>query len=211
MTRHILSACLMALLGATFAPSTAFAQPTAQPPLMQVQEIESGFVIAPEARFTTLNDRASTLAGVSGGWLTDRTLFIGAAGYWNTNRDDDHRMQYGGAVARWNLWPRQRVSLSTGGLVGVGTATLSRTVGDLFGGPIAGGGFRNARLIPADARFRVNDTFFIAEPQVSALVHLNRWLRLDAGVGYRLIGSSPILGDQLRGVSGTIALQFGGR
>ncbi len=208
MRGHTIGAGLVAAC-AMLGPIGAHAQTPV--PAMQIQEVDSGFVIAPEARFAKVNDRASTLAGVSGGWLTDQTLFIGAAGYWNTNRDDDHRLQYGGAVARWNWWSRQRVSVSTGGLVGLGTATLSRTVGELFGGPVASGGFRNARLIPADARFRVNDTFFIAEPHVGALVHLNRWVRLDAGVGYRLIGSSPLLGDQLRGVSGSLALQIGGR
>jgi hypothetical protein len=36
------------------------------------------------------------------------------------------------------------------------------------------------------------------------------WLRLDAGVGYRAIGGADLLHEQLRGVSGTIAVRFGG-
>jgi hypothetical protein len=39
---------------------------------------------------------------------------------------------------------------------------------------------------------------------------LTKWMRLDAGVGYRLIGGPDLLGDDLRGISG-IAVQIGGR
>ena len=56
----------------------------------------------------------------------------------------------------------------------------------------------------------VNEQFFIAEPQVDALWRITGWLRLDAGVGYRAIGGADLLHEQLRGVSGSIALRFGG-
>jgi hypothetical protein len=35
-------------------------------------------------------------------------------------------------------------------------------------------------------------------------------MRLDAGVGYRFIGAADVLGDELRGPSGSVAIQFGG-
>ena len=56
----------------------------------------------------------------------------------------------------------------------------------------------------------VNEQFFIAEPQVDALWRITGWLRLDAGVGYRAIGGADLLHEQLRGVSGSIALRLGG-
>ena len=62
-----------------------------------------------------------------------------------------------------------------------------------------------------DTLLRVNESYFIAVPQVDALVNLTRWMRLAAGVGYRLIGGADLLDDDLRGISGSIALQFGGR
>ena len=52
--------------------------------------------------------------------------------------------------------------------------------------------------------------FFIAEPQFDALWRIAGWLRLDAGVGYRAVGGADLLHEQLRGVSGSIALRFGG-
>jgi hypothetical protein len=46
---------------------------------------------------------------------------------------------------------------------------------------------------------------------VNAVWNIAGWMRLDAGVGYRVIGASNALGDQLRGGSGSLGVQFGGR
>ena len=56
----------------------------------------------------------------------------------------------------------------------------------------------------------VSENFLIAEPQANVLLTLTDWMRIDAGVGYRLIGGTSLLDDRLHGVSGTIAVQFGG-
>jgi hypothetical protein len=60
-------------------------------------------------------------------------------------------------------------------------------------------------------RSSTREDFFIAEPQVDAILALTKWLHLDAGVGYRLIGGADLLNHDIRGVSGSIALQLGGR
>ena len=39
---------------------------------------------------------------------------------------------------------------------------------------------------------------------------LTPWMRLDVGAAYRFIGASDLLGDELHGRSGSIAVQFGG-
>ena len=64
---------------------------------------------------------------------------------------------------------------------------------------------------PAAVRPVYAPSYGYASYQVNALVSLTTWLRLDAGLGYRLIGGADLLHDDLRGVSGSIALQFGGR
>ena len=46
---------------------------------MKVETIDSGFAIAPEARFTEINGEFATLAGGYGGWVTDHKLLIGGA------------------------------------------------------------------------------------------------------------------------------------
>ena len=124
----VLTACT------TLFPASASAQPSAPAASgLQVQTVDSGFVIAPDAKFTNVNDDFATLAGVYGGWLTDRTLLVGAGAYWLANRDRDFTMQYFGGLARWTIGGHSRLGLSAGALVGVGDATISRPYGDLFG------------------------------------------------------------------------------
>ena len=115
----------------------------------------------------------------------------------------------------------RKLGLSAGALVGGGTATLSKPYGDLFGDiPVnAAGADRHPRVsfrgrggaIASATPVRVREDFFIAEPQVNTVLPLTKWLHLDAGVGYRLIGGADLLNDDIRGVSGSIALQLGGR
>jgi len=209
--------CIASLL-----PSAAAAQTPSPASPLKIEPIDSGFVVAPDARFTEVNDKFATLAGVYGGWLTDRTLLVGAGGYWLANRDDNFKMQYFGGVGSWTLGARRKVGLRAGALVGGGSATLAKTYGDLFGEIPAGApglsrdhGLssrgRGGSPITSATLVRVNEDFFIAEPQVNAVMSLTKWLHLDAGIGYRLIGGADLLNEDLRGISGSVALQLGGR
>jgi len=56
----------------------------------------------------------------------------------------------------------------------------------------------------------VHDQFFVAEPQASLVFKVTNWLRLNSGIGYRVIGSSGGSEDRQRGTTGSFALQFGG-
>jgi hypothetical protein len=220
MTRPI--AALIALYIASLLPSAAAAQTPSPASPLKIEPIDSGFVVAPDARFTEVNDKFATLAGVYGGWLTDRTLLVGAGGYWLANRDDNFKMQYFGGVGSWTIGARRKVGLRAGALVGGGSATLAKTYGDLFGEIPAGApglsrdhGLssrgRGGSPITSATLVRVNEDFFIAEPQVNAVMSLTKWLHLDAGIGYRLIGGADLLNEDLRGISGSVALQLGGR
>jgi len=220
MTRPI--AALIALCIASLLPSAAAAQTPSPASPLKIEPIDSGFVVAPDARFTEVNDKFATLAGVYGGWMTDRTLLVGAGGYWLANRDDNFKMQYFGGVGSWTIGARRKVGLRAGALVGGGSATLAKTYGDLFGEIPAGApglsrdhGLssrgRGGSPITSATLVRVNEDFFIAEPQVNAVMSLTKWLHLDAGIGYRLIGGADLLNEDLRGISGSVALQLGGR
>ena len=95
------------------------------------------------------------------------------------------------------LWPSDAAAQRRGHPVRPRSATVVVR-------PAFYGGYSSATPV------RVNEQFFIAEPQIDALWRINSWMRLDAGVGYRAIGGADLLYEQLRGVSGTIALRFGG-
>ena len=221
MTRRLTATCVLFVLCTGWWPAAARAQPasTAAPEL-QIRPLQSGPVAAPEVRFGRINDRDATLVGGSAGWLTDHKLFIGGAGYWLANRDDDFQMQYGGVLVRWTFHGDRAVGLSPGVLLGLGSATLARPHGDFFDGPpiLAPVGIHGNMRVrfggatrPSDPTLvRVHDDFVLAEPQLNAVVRLRSWLRLDAGVGYRFIGASQLLDRHLRGASGSIALRFGG-
>lgn len=221
MTRRLTRTCALLVLGAGLWPAAARAQQSSPATPLDITTLQSGPVVAPEVRFGQVNGRDATLVGGYAGWLTSHTLLVGAAGYWLANNDRGFEMQYGGVLARWTLRGDRAIGLSTGVLLGVGAATLTRPYGDLFDdGPVpnpaaaqAGnrvrfGGFtRPTNSTPV----RVHDDFVVAEPHVNALVKITPWLHVDAGVGYRFIGASDLLDTHLRGASGSVALRFGGR
>lgn len=191
------------------------AQVDPQPPAkLLVEKIENGWLVAPEVRGADFDGRAGTLAGGYVGRVTDRTLVFGAGGYWLTNRDDDFKVAYGGAVVEWLARRDRKIGFGVRTLVGGGSATLPRTLGDIVRIDADRRNGRNARFgrrtaDPA-ARIAVRDDFLVIEPQVNLLWNLTRRHRVSFGVGYRAVGSAPLLGNQLKGVSGSVALQLGG-
>ncbi len=214
-------------------------QPTAPPQgRLQVERVKSGFVIAPDVRFGRVNDRDARLVGAYGGWMTEETLLVGLGGYWMANNTRDFKMAYGGAVVEWFIRGDRQAGVSARALIGGGRATLSNTYGELFGqhgnqleyldemmrfgrghvvtgytgymGDLRGMGFDPARIDVVHVGYR--DDFFIAEPQINGFFKVTDWLRFNAGVGYRVIGgtSMPNMDDRLRGLSGSVAIVFGG-
>jgi hypothetical protein len=69
----------------------------------------------------------------------------------------------------------------------------------------------NGRELTSASRVILRSRFFIAEPQANLLWNFTDRLRLNWGIGYRLIGGASGVEDRLRGVTGSVALQFGGR
>jgi hypothetical protein len=179
---------------------------------LRIETIESGFAGGSDVRFTEINDRSATLAGVYGGWVTDRTLFIGGGGYWLANRDDDFKLAYGGPMVGVIIRGDHRLSFGARTLIGFGNTTLSYTAVGLAGEGIRFGaarsrGRRGFPTVPSRVVFE--DDFFIAEPQIDATWRVTNWLRVGGGVGYRLVGSSDLADDRVDGLSGSVIVQFG--
>lgn len=220
--KRITIAALTLLLSSAASAQTPAPADVSTPSQMIVEKIENGWLFAPDVRITDLDGRTSTLAGGYVGRITDRTLTFGGGGYWLTNRDDDFNMAYGGAVVQWMMRADHAVGFGLRALVGGGSATMPRALGDLVkfddrdGHYISRGLRFGGRTIspvnPIDPTevVAVNDDFFVVEPQLDVLWNLSRRYRINFGVGYRAVGWAPYLGDQLRGVSGSIAFQVGG-
>jgi hypothetical protein len=189
-------------------PGVASAQnaPATPGPLI-VERIQNSFVAAPDVKVTDVDGQTGTLAGGYAGWVIDRTLLIGGAGYWLTNPSDGTEFGYGGLVVEWTMGPRNAaIRFGAKGLVGVGTATLGADL------PFARfGGGRDARgSTVINRRILVRDEFLVAEPQATLRWHLMRHLGLNVGAGYRFTGASRGLDERLNGVTGSLALQIGG-
>jgi hypothetical protein len=107
-------------------------------------------------------------------------------------------------------------------LIGVGSGTLARPLSDFVNVraiPMPGGRGEQRgpntrptlREVDPDATIGVQDDFFVAEPQINMMWNLSAGQRIVFGIGYRAVGNAPYLGDELRGVSGSVAFQLGGK
>lgn len=215
----------MALALLALWPMTAFgadggqqaSPPKSGPAQVTVEAVESVFVAGPEVRFTELDGRNATLVGGFGGVLIDRTLLVGGAGYWLANGKDDFGMVYGGAIVQWHVWRDRTLNVSLGGLIGGGSATVSGY--SYAWGVEAHEGASSVRNMPGPPHpeppgmmvFVVDQPFLVFEPQVSLVWRVARGVSLMGGAGYRVIGYANGAEDLLRGVSGSVAIRFGGK
>ena len=90
-----------------------------------VERIRSGFVIAPDLKITGVDGGSGALAGLYGGFVTDRRLLLGAGAYWLTGGPGSVDLAYGGGLVEWFANPRGRLDVSVRSLFGAGRATLT--------------------------------------------------------------------------------------
>lgn len=194
-------------------------QPAPSANTMVVEQIQSGWLFSPDVRATDLGGETGTLAGGYIGHITDRRWVFGAGGYVLTNRDDDFSMAYGGPVFEWLIRADRRIGFGVRALVGAGTATLPLPVADFVDPRILQAAIDPRRqrtrsgleLLDPHGTIAVHDDFFVAEPQLNVTWNLSAGQRIVFGLGYRAVGNAPRLGDDLQGVSGSIAFQIGGK
>ncbi len=185
-----------------------------------VEPIKSGLVVAPDVRVTRVNGFTRTLVGAYGGWQVDDRLLLGGGGYWLPDRAGDVDMAYGGGVVGCTMPLGRAARFGARALFGGGEATVTGSVAVPFPHPFdfdmgqltalgLDGRFNN---LPGDhmtGHARVHEGFAIAEPQADVIVHLNRLVALEGGVGYRLIGAANGFEKQLRGPVGSVSLRLG--
>lgn len=179
--------------------TTATTQPPPTQGPMTVERLRSGFVFTPEAKITDFDHQTSGLIGGSAGWLAEETFFFGGAGYWMPNGSNGRELGYGGFVMQWYIMGGDRFGLSAKALLGGGTATTLQTVTQIV--PIAPiPGPRDQGRVTPDQRtdlnrtqtvtstVRVQEDFFVAEPEVNARITIAKHVHLTLGAGYRFAG-----------------------
>jgi hypothetical protein len=196
-------------------PSTGFTQTTPAPPTpgpLVVERLHSNFVVAPDYKVTELDGEVAHMAGGYVGWLTEDTLFVGGAAYSVANRSDDMRLTYGGLAVGWTLFPERRIQFGTRGLVGLGRAGLGTDVAFARFGRGGRGNRVSTRpeAVPESVRFRIEDDFFVFEPQLTVVTKLTRHVSINAGAGYRVTAYADRLEDRVNGATGSIGIQLGG-
>ena len=195
------AAALVVLLGC--AASAAAQQPAPSGPLV-LEPVNNALIVAPDVKFTKLDDQTATLVGGYGAWVHDDHLLLGGGGYWRADRNRSHDFGYGGFVAGWIFTLDQRFSVTTKGLVGFGRVTTPLTIA--LGRPSMPV-FDDVRVFP-DRRFRYRRDFFLAEPEVDVHVKLARHVGLAGGISYRAVDLPDQLDTLARGASGSVAVQF---
>jgi hypothetical protein len=183
-----------------------------QGPLV-VEPISSGFVIAPDFRFTKIDGSNHVLAGAYGGWLHDQTFLLGAGGYWLADpKSHGTRVGYGGFVAGMSVPVGSALQVGARGLFGMGQARMFANVTvrhpDYFGDR-----GRNQQVDPGftvvQQQVRFNQNFLVFEPQATAALRFGGKVSLDFGGGYRFIGDAGGWDRQLRGGFGSVGVRFG--
>jgi hypothetical protein len=194
--RIALCLCLVGL------PHAAAAQQGA----MTIEPVQNGFVIAPDFKYTKIDNSSERLAGVYGGWVYDHTLVFGAAGYWQTNERTGPRFSYGGALVKWLVQDTEPLGFSLNALLGGGEARLPTTVA--FTSFDERPDHAPPHLVTTQGTVFLRDQFFVFEPGADVNLRLASHARLAVGVGYRVIGGAFSADRRLRGASGSVSLQF---
>jgi hypothetical protein len=186
-----------------------------------LEKIQNSFIVAPDFKFSEMDGESANLLGGYAGWLIDRKLFIGGGAYWLTSGPAGSDLAYGGALVEWFARRNDRFNLSFRGLAGLGAGAVAVDVDEFpepvfpdrgFGPHGSRGGFggRGGRYPhPFPSSVRVDETFFVAEPQASVSYTFTSWLRLGAGAGYRLVAGASDLESRFRGPTASLSLQFG--
>jgi hypothetical protein len=103
--------------------SSGFAQSSGTTKTLTSGDVDSGFLIAPDFKFTDINGDFANLAGAYGGWVIDKKFMIGGGVYTLTNGDSSD-MTYGGGVFEYFVNQGSLVNVSVRGLVGGGSASF---------------------------------------------------------------------------------------
>ena len=221
------AACLL-LASPRAALAAGAPQEPAQPPAPRqtnvvVEQVQSGPAFGFEFEYTQMNRDDAFLLGGYLGVLFDSKLFVGGAGYWQVDGGnssyygyDDHYYGYddyygangyGGLLVEWFALRSPVVSLSARGLIGGGIATVGGR-DDVYVARPSGG--RHAVYPPAPGYYVFDEGYFVFEPQANVTVRFAPGMALVGGVGYRVIGGANGWENQIQGLTGTLAIRFGG-
>ncbi len=166
------------LVVALLVTPTAMAQDESKPEVL-VDNLESGWLVAADSKFSEVDGKFAHFLGAYGGWLVNHKLLVGGGAYGKTTDVNRYEMGYGGFVLEYFVNPNRLVNFSVKGLVGGGGVSLLWT-----------------------------DSFFVAEPEAKMTLNIAEWVRLHFGGGYRFVRASR-RNDELSSWTVSVGVKFG--
>ena len=195
-------------------------QPQSENNPKQIQTIFSqtspvGWWVGPEFSYTMIDNKGAGMAGLSGGIIINHNFSIGLQGigiltsnnlkFSGINDTADVYLYggYGGLILEYRINPVKPVNLAFPLLIGGGGAAYSTW------GP---NNWNNSP--PDDQNDNVYnwDSYFVLEPGVIVGINLIKFMRLDAGITYRLVQGLklPETGkSMMNGFNAKVSLKFG--
>jgi hypothetical protein len=166
-------------------------------------KIESGGFGAPVWKITQINGETTFLSGGRGGWIINHTFVIGAGGYGTlmdvsagmTNPKNGEklylRMEYSGLELEYIHRSNKMVHWTVQALIG--------------------GGHLEIREHEPDRTY-ARDNFTVLDANLNAEVNVLKWMRVNAGAGYRLvfgIDATGLSNRDLGGPEAQVTVKFG--
>lgn len=162
----------------------------------------------PSVYFTSFKGEPHVLVGGSGAVLLNSTYYLGFAGYGLASEPDAGMQPIDGSL---------RDATYEAGFCGVmlGRICHSNNLFHTFADVTIGGGSTN--LVRDDRKYSHDDehedwgnhgdddAFFMVQPMAHAEVNLFRWMRVDAGAGYRFVSGIEKFGLDNGDLAGPVA------
>jgi len=166
-------------------------------------KIESGGFGAPVWKVTQVNGETAFLTGGRGGWIINHAFVIGGGGY-STLMDVNAGMPTSSNGEK--LYLRMEYSGLELEYIHRSSKVVHWTVLALFGG-----GRLEIREHEPDRTF-AKDNFFVVDASLNAEINVLKWMRVNAGAGYRLVSGVDAEGlsnGDLGGPEAQVTLKFG--
>ena len=174
--------------------------------------VKLGWFAAFDPGYTTVNGHGAFLGGFSGGMIIDHNFSVGLVargwhnGYQYENFSDTSSAMlvggYGGLLLEYTLFPKSLVHVTFPVIIGGGGAAYVESQDMYYGG------YHNNH----DMKVYDNDSYFVFEPGVRAEVNVLKFMRVNAGISYRLISGLHLKNtpsDKLSSFNFTMGLKFG--
>jgi hypothetical protein len=174
-----------------------------------------GWFIGAGSGYTQFDKRDVWLGGVSAGMVIDHHFTIGLAGGGWANRNGMYYPEvtdtagaylegcYGGLLLEYTLFPQSVVHVSFPVLIGGGGASY-----------ITDDEYQEWDEDEWDTCHKTldEDSYFVFEPGVRAEVNILKFMRLYAGISYRVVGGLQMINtssDMMNNFTGSFGLKFG--